>query len=84
MHKKISSKIQKVYAYIQLNKSRIIYAITIKIMKLSPFPTKLMTRIIDSIEFNNFLYTIFLSKIDTYKIKNQPNIEVIKEKIKSK
>jgi hypothetical protein len=53
-------------------------------MKLSPFPTKLVTRIMNSIEFNNFLYTIFLSKIDTYKIKNQPNIEVIREKIKLK
>jgi len=53
-------------------------------MKFSPFPTKLVTRIIDSIEFNNFLYTMFLSKIDTYKIKNQQNIEAIGGKIKSK
>jgi hypothetical protein len=34
----------------------------------------------DSIRFNNSFYNIFfLYKIDTYKIKNQPNIEVIEK-----
>jgi hypothetical protein len=37
----------------------------------------------DLTRFNNFFYN-FLSKIDTYKIKNQLNIKANGEKIKSK
>jgi hypothetical protein len=53
-----------------------------KLQSLIPTQPKLtgQTRIMDSIRFNNSFYNIFfLYKIDTYKIKNQPNIEVIEK-----
>ena len=36
------------------------------------------------IEFNNFFIVFFLSKIDTYKIKNQQNIKVTRKKNQTK
>ena len=40
-----------------------------------------MTQVIESIGINNFCKIIFLlSKIDNYKIHNQPNIRIIRRK----
>jgi hypothetical protein len=43
-----------------------------------------MIRVMESIGLNIFLYNFFLSKIDTYKIKNQQNIKLIGKKITPK
>jgi hypothetical protein len=36
-----------------------------------------------SISFNNLFYNFFLFKINTYKIKYEPNIKMIEKKIKT-
>jgi DNA-binding Xre family transcriptional regulator len=40
--------------------------------------------IMKSISFNNLFYKFFLSKINTYKIKYEPNIKMIEKKNQNK